>query len=392
MGTRMITAAPGGRSAAPARLRQPRIAALEPAQWSEEIRSALEPFLAGEAAGSLLKTLAHHPAAVRGIMPVARYLERESTLPAPDRALLALRAARLCWSDAIWADQAFLAGRAGLSEIEIGRVARGPRAEGWRTWEAALLTAADELYRDSFISDATWAALAARYSTEELIDAVFTAGEYVMLSMMANSFGVQPDASLRDRIPPDIPHDVAFARASPVKLETPRIPPLPRESWTDEVRALLDPQGTGRPVLNLYTTLARHPRFYRPRAVQSEYIRLRSTLSDRAREILILRIGWLCGAEYEWAQHVPAARRAGMTDDEIRRIALGPQAPGWDSLEATLVRAADELHRHDTIADATWTALAARCDTRQLIDVVITVGGYRIVSQALNTLGVPQEK
>ena len=125
--------------------------------------------------------------------------------------------------------------------------------------------------------------------------------------------------------------------------------------------------------------------------MQSAYIRLGSTLTDRAREILILRIGWLCGSEYEWAQHVRAARRIGMTDDEIRAIAVGADAPGWDPFEATLIRATDGLHRNSTVSDATWQALAERYSTPELIDLVITVGGYRIVSIALNSFGTQLE-
>ena len=56
-----------------------------------------------------------------------------------------------------------------------------------------------------------------------------------------------------------------------------------------------------------------------------------------------------------------------------------------------LIRATDELHRDDTISDATWVVLAERYDTRELIDVVITVAGYRMVSIALNSLGAQLE-
>ena len=212
-----------------------------------------------------------------------------------------------------------------------------------------------------------------------------------MLSMMANSFGVQPNERFAYRLPRDIPRHVRPARATPVQLDEARLAPIPMDKWTDDVRQLLDPNDTGWPTLNLYMTLACHPDFYRPRAVQSVYIRAGSTLSGRACEILTLRIGWLCGAEYEWAQHIRAARRVGLTNEEIRRIAIGPDAPGWDPFEADLIRAADGLHRGATISSYTWKALAARYGTPELIDVVITVAGYRMVSMALNSLGTQLE-
>jgi len=154
---------------------------------------------------------------------------------------------------------------------------------------------------------------------------------------------------------------------------------------------MLDPGDAGRTVIRLYMTLARHPTFYRPRALQSEYIRSGATLTPRVRDILILRIGWLCGSEYEWAQHVSGGHAAGLTDEEIRKIAIGPDAGGWDPFEALLMRATDELHAHDTITEPTWRALRAHLDEGEMIDVVITVAGYRMVSLPLNTLGVQME-
>ena len=212
-----------------------------------------------------------------------------------------------------------------------------------------------------------------------------------MFAMMANSCGVQPDSRFADRLPTDIPRRTKPARATPLRLEIPRIAPMPVEEHTEAERALLDPDGTGRPVINLYATLVRFPTLYRPRAVQSAYIRTGSTLSGRVREMLILRIGWLCGAEYEWAQHAPIARREGLTDDEVRGIAIGPDASGWSRLDAALLRATDELYRDDTISDTTWATLSESYGEHELIDIVITVAGYRMVSMVLNSIGVQRE-
>ena len=95
-----------------------------------------------------------------------------------------------------------------------------------------------------------------------------------------------------------------------------------------------------------------------------------STLAPRERELLILRIGWLCQAEYEWGQHVIFGKGAGLTDEEIARIKEGPDAKGWSPFDAALLRAADELHADAFISDATWAALSERYSTQQLMDVV----------------------
>ena len=360
--------------------------------WTDDVRSGIAAFgVDPQRATNLLRTLARHPPALHGLGPLAAYLRQRSMVPAVDQLLLGLRAAWLCRSEALWAELAAEARGVGLGDRDLRRVAEGPDA-GWGPWDRLMIRAADELYRDAFLSDASWDELATRYNVPQLIDTIFSGAEYILLAMLANSLGVEPDERFADRLPAGVERTMGPAGPTPVRLDTARLEPLARDTWTDEVRGLLDPDDAGRPVLNLYATLARHPIFFRPRAVQSAYIRTGATLSDRAREILILRIGWLCGSEYEWLQHVRVARGIGMTDDEIRRIAVGADAPGWDPFDAALIRAADELHRHDTLSNETWQALSGRYGVPELIDVVITVAGYRMVSIALNSLGTQLER
>ena len=286
-----------------------------------------------------------------------------------------------------------IAQQGGLTADEVRRVAEGPDAKGWTPFEAALLRAADELHVNAFVSDATWNTLAARYDQKHLVDTVFAVAEYTMLAAAMNTFGVQPDEGLTARMPVEIPRRTAVTTVTHAQIQLPkaRILPLEPSEFTPAVRDMLDPTRSGRPVASVYRTFAQHPQLYPPRQHLSEYIRLGSTLTARTREMLILRIGWLCQSEYEWSNHEPGGRRAGMTDDEIRGITKGPDAPVWDRVDAAILRAADELHRDNTISDATWTALGKHYNTQQLMDVVITTVGYRMVSMALNTLGVQLE-
>jgi len=169
-----------------------------------------------------------------------------------------------------------------------------------------------------------------------------------------------------------------------------RVQPLEESEWTEEVRALLPPPRGGH-VLNIFTTLARHPKLLKRWLVFAGHVLGKSTLSPRARELLILRTGYRCRSEYEWGQHVIIARQVGITDEEILRITAGPAAPGWDPFEALLLRAADELHDTYAIEDGTWDAMSTKYDVRQMMDVVFTVGQYTLVSMALNTFGVERD-
>jgi len=173
-----------------------------------------------------------------------------------------------------------------------------------------------------------------------------------------------------------------------LRLSEPRIPPVADESSLDaEARELLRTTSLG-PAVNIFGTLIHHPKLFKRWLVFANHVLFKSTLPARDREILILRTGWRCRAEYEWGQHAIIGKASGLSDDEIARIAVGPDAPGWDPFDAALLHAADELHDDQCLSDATWKALGERYSPQQLMDAVFAVGQYTLVSMALNSFGV----
>src|SRR4029078_13457758 len=101
-------------------------------------------------------------------------------------------------------------------------------------------------------------------------------------------------------------------------------------------------------------TYARYPALADAMLPYTEFLLTKSTLPARDRELLWLRTAWLARSDYVWAQRVPAARRVGLNDAEIARVALGPDAPGWKPFDAALIRAADELRVDAFVNDPTW--------------------------------------
>jgi alkylhydroperoxidase family enzyme len=167
-----------------------------------------------------------------------------------------------------------------------------------------------------------------------------------------------------------------------------RIAPVPVDERVGDIRELLDQaQAASAPDANIFATLVRAPGVFR-RWLPFGGKLLNGKIPPRERELLILRTGWNCGAEYEWAQHVVIGERCGLTREEIRRIVDGPEAAGWEPFDVTLLRAADELHARYSITDETWSALAARYDTAQLIELPMLVGHYHLVAMTLNSLKV----
>jgi 4-carboxymuconolactone decarboxylase len=177
----------------------------------------------------------------------------------------------------------------------------------------------------------------------------------------------------------------------PKRPQTPRIPPLRDEETDEQTSTLLDEvRLPNAEAVNIFATLVRYPGLYR-RWMPFAGKLLAGKLPARDRELLILRSAWRCASSYEWGQHVRLAKQAGISAEEIDRIATGPDAPGWDPFDRTLLTAVDELHDDACLTDATWATLASRYEERQMIELPMLVGQYHMLAFALNSLGVQRE-
>lgn len=173
----------------------------------------------------------------------------------------------------------------------------------------------------------------------------------------------------------------------------PRIPPggkddIGRVNWA--IARVLG-VATGGPPPNVFTTLARHRRVFRPWLRFAGRLMPGGTLPRAESELVILRVARVTGSEYEWAQHVKLGRTAGLSDEEIERVRLGAEAPGWSTRQALLLRAVDELHDHDRIGDALWAELAREYREHELIEICLLAGHYIMLAMTLNSLGVQVE-
>jgi alkylhydroperoxidase family enzyme len=178
-------------------------------------------------------------------------------------------------------------------------------------------------------------------------------------------------------IPPrEWPDGMAQALAAAYRPANPRHPPSP-----------LDP--TSPKGLNAMGVLAYHPELTAAYNSLISHALYFTTITPRQRELLILRVAHLRGSRYEWAQHVYQAGVVGLTPDEVERVRVGAQAEGWDELDSALLGAADELVADARIADPTYAVLSRQLETRQLMDVVFTVGAYEVFAMAMRTFDVP---
>lgn len=176
------------------RLSEPRITPLADEELSSEQRELL---YKGSPARvlNIFRTLVRHADLYRRWIPFGNHVLFKSTLPARERELVILRIGHLCNSAYEVHQHTSIGKRAGLTDAEIDAIAIGSQASVWNAIDRALLDATDDLKRDAFISTSNWEILRARYTTEQLMDFVFTVGQYAMVSMALNTFGVQIEKS-----------------------------------------------------------------------------------------------------------------------------------------------------------------------------------------------------
>ena len=169
---------------------------------STRIDRVEKPYTAAEAAiltprerdGRVLgvwSTCANAPSLCNAWLEFTDYLLRESSLPIRDRELLILRIGYLNQGAYEWAAHRGLALSVGIEEQELKDITTGSSADSWSEWDSALLKAAEELHEVAIISDETWATLAKRYDKRQMMEVVFTVGQYNLVAMYLNSLGVQ---------------------------------------------------------------------------------------------------------------------------------------------------------------------------------------------------------
>ena len=140
------------------------------------------------------RTLRQHPDMANRWYANPGYVLNEtlSRLTAHDRELLILRTGWNAQSVYEWAKHVGSVGRARDRGLEPVWIAQGNDASGWGPSERALIDAADEMYRDTMVSDESWTRLSEHYDTHQMMSIAATVARYRKVSMTLNAFGVQP--------------------------------------------------------------------------------------------------------------------------------------------------------------------------------------------------------
>lgn len=376
---------------APYRLSTPRVTPLTADELQPDIREMLlRP--GGFEHGQLLNvfaTLSRNPNLVKRWSPLANHLLFKSSLPPRERELVIMRAGWMAGSPYEWGQHVVIArDQCGFSDADFKALAAGSTDPHWsEPGEKALLQMAEQLYVQQLIEDDVWAALNAHFSTKQIVDGIFTACNYTTLAHALNVMGVQLDEGW-DMPEPSLPPNTQYPEKSPpsmaIRRPEPRLAPLPIDQYDEKGLELWNKARGHLDKINVIQTMMHHPDLLRRWMPFFSHCLHKCEISLREREIVMLRIGRLCGSGYEWAQHRPIAMERGLSAAEIKSVAAGR----LDGKEGLLVEAVNQLHYTSMIDDVLWAQLSAAYSVPQILDVIFVMGQYRMVSCVLNSLAV----
>jgi AhpD family alkylhydroperoxidase len=155
-----------------------------------------------------------------------------------------------------------------------------------------------------------------------------------------------------------------------------------------EVREALE----ALPPLNIFRTLAHAETSLRPALRLGQAILTQQELDPALRELAILRVARLTGAEYEWVQHVAIGKAVGVTDDQVAAIERGEEAyaraESFDERERLVLRLATQLVADDAINEAGMEAARDAFSDREIVELVLTCGYYRMLAALMRSVDI----
>ncbi len=171
-----------------------------------------------------------------------------------------------------------------------------------------------------------------------------------------------------------------------------RIEKIDPATLTGEPRQIFERWSPGGKPLNIVLIYFRNLELNRNWSYMATHLFMKNSLSDRQREIIVLRVSWQCASDYEFIQHLRIVREAQlMTSSEVSDLLITEPELAWPEEEAALIKASDELLASNNVSDETWASLRAHYGDDQLMDIVATAGGYTLNSMATNSFGIDIE-
>jgi 4-carboxymuconolactone decarboxylase len=170
-----------------------------------------------------------------------------------------------------------------------------------------------------------------------------------------------------------------------------RMPPLPADKLTAAQKKAIEEFKAARSadISGPFISLLRSPEVLTRARAMGDYLRYKSTLPPRLSEFVILLTARRWTQNYEWSAHEPLARQAGLSAEVIKAIAEGRRPERMAEDEDILYTLSDELHRNQSVSDATYARAVAKFGEAGVIDTLGITGYYTMLAMVMNTTRTP---
>jgi 4-carboxymuconolactone decarboxylase len=170
-----------------------------------------------------------------------------------------------------------------------------------------------------------------------------------------------------------------------------RMPPIAAAALTEAQRKAIEEFKTARSadLSGPFVPLLRSPEVMSRARAMGDYLRFRSSLPPRLSEFVILLISRRWTQQYEWNAHRPLAIQGGVSPAIVAAIAEGRRPDGMPADQDALYTLFDELHRNQSVSDATYGRAVASVGEHGVIDALGIAGYYTMLAMVMNTARTP---
>jgi AhpD family alkylhydroperoxidase len=141
---------------------------------------------------------------------------------------------------------------------------------------------------------------------------------------------------------------------------------------------------------NLYRALGNHPALAAAWTEFARAIRYESKTPRALRELMILRGAQLMRSEYEWAQHLKMARKAGVSDAQIEALARWRESDAFDAREQAALELAEAV-THANVTDEVYARVSKHFDPQTFVELSLTAAFYAMVGRMLDAMRIQLE-
>ena len=144
--------------------------------------------------------------------------------------------------------------------------------------------------------------------------------------------------------------------------------------------------------LNVSRMLANAPASFKAFLDLAFSILFKSEFDPRKREIAVLRVAHVTRSIYEWTHHVGIAKKTGVKDEEIEKIASDGPVSSLDEEGNLLCRVADEISRDIRLSDEALNLILERYGVRGATELILCCSYFNMLSRFLESTRVELEE